>query len=59
MASNMKCLDCVCKSYLKWSVVKGVGSAVDNILKGKKYPAEIRRRDPENPDNFSVQTIMC
>ena len=45
--------------FNEWVIVKNVGSAVDNILKGKTYPAEIRTRDPENPDRFSTDNIIC
>ena len=42
----------------EWTIVKDVGSAVDKILVGEKYPAEIRRRNPET-DFFTREEITC
>jgi len=33
-------------SHHQWTVVKDVGAAVDCLLAGKPYKAEVRRRDP-------------
>ena len=32
----------------EWKIVFGVDKAVDNVLSGKTYLAQMRRRDPEN-----------
>ena len=43
----------------EWKVVKNVDKAVDNILAGKLYKAEIRRRDPKNTGEMSLELVMC
>ena len=36
------------KEMHKWTVIMGVERAVDNILSGKTFLAQVRRRDSEN-----------
>ena len=43
----------------EWKVIKDVARAVDNILAGKEFKAEIRRRDPYNTGKMCVELIMC
>ena len=38
---------------------KNVSKAVDNILAGKPYKAELRRRDPQNTGKMSLELVMC
>jgi len=44
--------------FNEWTVVKDVGSAVDDILLGNKYSAEIRRREG-NTEYYTKETIRC
>ena len=43
----------------EWKIVKNVDKAVDNILAGKLYKAEIRRRDPQNTGEMSLELVKC
>ena len=43
----------------EWKIVKNVAKAVDNILSGKPYKAEIRRRDPQNTGEMSLELVKC
>ena len=43
----------------EWKVIKNVSKAVDNILAGKTYKAELRRRDPQNTGKMSLELVMC
>ena len=43
----------------EWKVIKNVARAVDNILAGKAYKAELRRRDPQNTGKMSLELVMC
>ena len=42
----------------EWKIIKNVDRAVDNILAGKQYKAEIRRRDPQNTGEMSLELDM-
>ena len=42
----------------EWKVIKNVANAVDNILAGKLYNAEIRKRDPENTGKMTIELSM-
>ena len=44
--------------FNEWTVVKDVGSAVDDILVGNKYSAEIRRREG-NTEYYTKETVRC
>ena len=43
----------------EWKIVKNVAKAVDDILAGKQYKAEIRRRDSQNSGKMSLELVMC
>ena len=43
----------------EWKVIKNVTKAVDNILAGRTYKAELRRRDPQNTGKMSLELMMC
>ena len=43
----------------EWRVVKNVSKAVDDILAGKHYKAELRKRDPNNTGKMSLELVMC
>ena len=41
----------------QWKVIKDVAKAVDYILCGKTYKAELRKRDPENTGKITMEII--
>ena len=43
----------------EWKVIKDVAKAVDYILGGKPFKAELRKRDPENTGKITMELIMC
>ena len=43
----------------EWKIVKNVAKAVDDILAGKQYKAETRRRDSQNTGKMSLELVMC
>ena len=43
----------------EWKIIKNVSKAVDDILAGRLYKAEIRRRDPKNTAKMSLELVMC
>ena len=43
----------------EWKVIKDVTRAVDDILAGKKYKAEMRRREAGNTGNMSLELVTC
>ena len=45
-------------TFDEWIVIKDVSYAVDKILAGQSYPAEIRRRIPET-NSFTIENISC
>jgi len=45
-------------TFNEWTVVKNVSTAVDDILVGKQYSAEIRRREGKT-DFFTKERILC
>ena len=45
--------------FHEWKIVKDVARAVDDILAGKLYKAQLRRRDVENTGKLSLELVMC
>ena len=43
----------------QWKVIKDVAKAVDYILQGKPFKAELRKRDPENTGKITMELITC
>ena len=43
----------------EWKIVKNVSKAVDDILAGKRYKAELRKRDPQKTGEMSLELVMC
>lgn len=43
----------------EWKVIKNVSKAVDDILAGRQYKAELRKRDPQNTGRMAVELVMC
>ena len=41
----------------EWVIVTDSGKAVDDILAGKRYKAQIRRRDPENTGRMTIELV--
>ena len=42
----------------EWKVIKNVAQAVDKILSGKDFKAEIRRRNPQHTGNITLELAM-
>lgn len=42
------------KSYHQWVVIPDVDKAVDSVLLGAQYQAQVRLRDPDSPGKFNM-----
>jgi stage III sporulation protein SpoIIIAA len=42
------------RSYHQWVVITDIAKAVDRVLQGAQYQAQVRLRDPEIPGSFSM-----
>jgi stage III sporulation protein SpoIIIAA len=40
------------KSFHQWVIIADVAGAVDRVLQGGQYPAQVRLRDPDSPNHF-------